>query len=161
MAWTNPRTWLAAETVTAALMNTHLRDNLKAIGDPFVAYTPTWTAATTNPSIGNGTLSGSVAHVGRWVRFRISITFGSTTSAGDGAWLFSAPTSLVTGVEMPAGECIIRDASPINRMGGVIYSVNSTTFGVLMHNDSKLGSATIAWATDDKCHLVGQYESSS
>ena len=28
MAWTAPRTWVAGETVTAALMNTHVRDNL-------------------------------------------------------------------------------------------------------------------------------------
>lgn len=28
MAWTAPRTWVADEIVTAALMNTHLRDNL-------------------------------------------------------------------------------------------------------------------------------------
>ena len=27
MAWTNPRTWVAAEDLTAALLNTHLRDN--------------------------------------------------------------------------------------------------------------------------------------
>ena len=31
MAYTTPRTWMAGETVTAALMNTHLRDNLTAI----------------------------------------------------------------------------------------------------------------------------------
>jgi hypothetical protein len=28
MAWTAPRTWVTGETVTAALMNAHLRDNL-------------------------------------------------------------------------------------------------------------------------------------
>lgn len=28
MAWTAPRTWVTSETVTAALMNTHVRDNL-------------------------------------------------------------------------------------------------------------------------------------
>lgn len=28
MAWTAPRTWVAGETLTAALMNTHVRDNL-------------------------------------------------------------------------------------------------------------------------------------
>ncbi len=28
MAWTAPRTWVTAEVVTAALMNTHIRDNL-------------------------------------------------------------------------------------------------------------------------------------
>ena len=28
MAWTSPRTWTTGELVTAALMNTHVRDNL-------------------------------------------------------------------------------------------------------------------------------------
>ncbi|HEY2086383.1 MAG TPA: hypothetical protein VGH54_10225 [Mycobacterium sp.] len=28
MAWTTPRTWVAGETITAAIMNTHVRDNL-------------------------------------------------------------------------------------------------------------------------------------
>lgn len=31
MAWTSPRTWVDGETVTAALMNTHVRDNLNAL----------------------------------------------------------------------------------------------------------------------------------
>ena len=31
MAWTSPRTWVANEVVTAALMNTHVRDNLSAL----------------------------------------------------------------------------------------------------------------------------------
>lgn len=31
-AWTSPRTWTVGETVTAAMMNTHVRDNLNAIG---------------------------------------------------------------------------------------------------------------------------------
>jgi len=31
MAWTSPRTWVVGETVTAALMNTHVRDNLNAL----------------------------------------------------------------------------------------------------------------------------------
>jgi len=32
MAWTAPRTWVAAEILTAALLNTHLRDNLLETG---------------------------------------------------------------------------------------------------------------------------------
>ena len=31
MGWTAPRTWVAAEVVTAAIMNTHVRDNLNAL----------------------------------------------------------------------------------------------------------------------------------
>lgn len=34
MAWTAPRTWTTGELVTAAIMNTHVRDNLSAIGRP-------------------------------------------------------------------------------------------------------------------------------
>jgi len=33
MAWTAPRTWVTGEVVTAAMMNTHVRDNLLAIHD--------------------------------------------------------------------------------------------------------------------------------
>ncbi len=32
MAWTAPRTWVTGETVTAALLNTHIRDNLLVLG---------------------------------------------------------------------------------------------------------------------------------
>lgn len=34
MAWSAPRTWVEAENVTAALLNTHLRDQLIALKDP-------------------------------------------------------------------------------------------------------------------------------
>lgn len=33
MAWTTPRTWVAGEIVTAALMNVHVRDNLDDLND--------------------------------------------------------------------------------------------------------------------------------
>ena len=32
MAWTTPRTWTDTELVTASIMNTHVRDNLNALG---------------------------------------------------------------------------------------------------------------------------------
>lgn len=34
MAWTAPRTWSPGETVTASLMNSHLRDNLNTLAVP-------------------------------------------------------------------------------------------------------------------------------
>jgi len=60
MAWTEPRTWTVGEIVTAALLNTHLRDNLDSLGrDPehivhvgtspferwYPAGPPAWTTA--------------------------------------------------------------------------------------------------------------------
>lgn len=34
MAYTTPRTWVAGEVVTAALLNTHLRDNVSYLANP-------------------------------------------------------------------------------------------------------------------------------
>lgn len=34
MTWTAPRTWIAGETVTAAIMNAHIRDNLLELAVP-------------------------------------------------------------------------------------------------------------------------------
>ena len=49
MAYTTPRTWVAGETVTAALMNTHVRDNISYL------KTQTDYALTKNLWIGNWT----------------------------------------------------------------------------------------------------------
>ncbi len=46
MAWTTPRTWVDAEVVTAAIMNTHVRDNLTDLDarvGSSTLYTPTLT----------------------------------------------------------------------------------------------------------------------
>lgn len=50
MAWTTPRTWVAGEIVTAAIMNTHVRDNLNEIRNyyPRVLFSA-------NGSLGNAT----------------------------------------------------------------------------------------------------------
>lgn len=53
MAYTAPRTWVAAETVTAAIMNTHIKDNIdflyKRIQTGTVSITPS--AANTPTSV--------------------------------------------------------------------------------------------------------------
>jgi transcription elongation factor len=94
MGWTAPRTWVAAETVTAALFNAHLRDNLKAIADPWVSYTPAWTSSGTAPALGNGTIVGASRTLGpKTVHFYILLTMGSTTTYGTGTYRLSLPTA--------------------------------------------------------------------
>lgn len=93
MAWTTPRTWVAGEEVTEALLNTHVRDNLAAIGDAWTTYTPSWTAASVNPSIGNGTLQGRYVKAGRLVLVEIQMLAGSTTTFGTGGYTFTLPFS--------------------------------------------------------------------
>ncbi|KKL26736.1 hypothetical protein LCGC14_2392330, partial [marine sediment metagenome] len=50
MSWVAPRTWSAGETLTAALLNVHLRDNLNAIREREAWFS----AAAGNIAVGSG-----------------------------------------------------------------------------------------------------------
>lgn len=61
MAWTTPRTWVAAELVTASLGNTHWRDNLNALRDYLLGNQDlgaTWHILTRSLQIDTGTIIG-------------------------------------------------------------------------------------------------------
>lgn len=125
--WTNPRTWVAGEKPSAATFNQHVRDNFLAIGQAWTSYSPAWTAATTNPTIGNGSIVGSYIQAGKLVIGRIKITVGSTTTVGTGAYRFSIPVTASTSSDDAIGSGVYNDAS------GTTYSVSlrlqtSTTF---------------------------------
>jgi hypothetical protein len=93
MVWHDPRTWVAGEKPPAATLNEHIRDNFKAIGDPWAAWgtAPAWTAATTNPVLGNGTLTHGLLTAGKSVGFWVEMVAGGTTTFGSGSWLLSLP----------------------------------------------------------------------
>jgi hypothetical protein len=55
------------------------------------SYTPSWTAASINPSIGNGSLEGWYKVVGKTCFVRGNIVMGSTTTFGSGEWYVSMP----------------------------------------------------------------------
>jgi hypothetical protein len=59
------------------------------------AYTPTWTADTTNPAIGNGTLTGRYIVIGKLCTYVLGLVMGSTTNYGSGNWAFSLPINAV------------------------------------------------------------------
>ena len=54
-------------------------------------YTPSWTAPTTNPTLGNGSLVGRYVKRGNMCLISILLMFGSTTNGGSGNWSFSLP----------------------------------------------------------------------
>lgn len=99
MVWNTPSTWAAGAILTAAQLNAQVRDNFNAIGDPGTAFTPTWTATTTNPAIGNGTLAGGYNVAGKRLWIWMRIVMGSTTTYGSGAYQLALPAGLtpVTG----------------------------------------------------------------
>lgn len=61
-----------------------------------ISYTPTWTSTGTQPAIGNGSLSGIYVRIGSWISFRITMSFGSTTTFGTGNYRFGLPVATNT-----------------------------------------------------------------
>ena len=61
-----------------------------------VSYTPTWTASTTNPALGNGTLVGKYLRIGNMCYVRIRLQLGSTSTTGSGNWRFALPFTAQT-----------------------------------------------------------------
>jgi hypothetical protein len=57
----------------------------------WTTYTPTWTAASVNPVIGNGTIEGWYKVIGKTCFVRGNIAMGSTTTFGTGEWYVSMP----------------------------------------------------------------------
>ena len=66
--------------------------NVAAAIGSWQSYTPTWTAVTTNPVLGNGSLLGFWRRVGESIEVAIQLTLGSTSTMGSGAWIFSMPS---------------------------------------------------------------------
>lgn len=152
MAWTTPRTWVAGETVTAAIMNTHVRDNLKALGDPWTAYTPTWTASTTNPTLGNGTLTGRAVQVGKFTQIRIAMVGGTTTAVGSGSYSFALPAASISSSEQTLAADFFDGANHYAAVGLIasgasvvnVFSTKGGTSGSVIVLDSSSFSAGAA-----------------
>lgn len=60
---------------------------------PTLTYVPSWTASTTNPAIGSGSISGRYLPdpTSGWVDLSIDIGFASDTQKGSGLWSLSLP----------------------------------------------------------------------
>lgn len=72
----------------AALAVRNLVDSIEA---GWTAYTPAWTAATSNPAVGNGSIVGRYKRFGKTVLFRVNLTIGTTTTLGSGQYSISLP----------------------------------------------------------------------
>lgn len=64
-------------------------------GNKSISYTPTWTASTTDPDIGDGTITGNYARIGPLIVCSFNITMGASTTFGTGTWRLSLPKGAV------------------------------------------------------------------
>ena len=168
MAWTAPRTWVAAEKPPASTLNTHIRDNFKAIGDAWTAYGSgaSWTSTGTAPSLGNGTWTGKYMQAGKLVIFRIVLTMGSTTTFGTGTYSLALPVAAASdiGRKVVVGNARDDSAAGDFYIEGLI--TNSATTASLRTLPTTAGNALVVvsntvpftFANLDSITLDGTYE---
>jgi hypothetical protein len=95
---------------------------------PWTTYTPTLFGSTTNPVIGNGTITGRYMVVGATIFGEIRIIAGTSGfSRGSGTYSVSLPANGIVENYQPVGQVVIRDEGPgITYFGTAIFNNNST-----------------------------------
>lgn len=124
-------------------------------------YACAWTATTTNPSIGNGSVVAYFKQVGKTVNIRLLLLMGSTTTFGSGTWLFSLPTAArtVTLAEW-YGSCTYTH-SATRRPADLTPVISSGLSVVSLQNpdgSNVTPSSPITWASGDSVQVNIQYE---
>lgn len=132
-------------------------------GSAFTAYTPTWTASVTNPSIGNGTLEGRYAQLGKIVFLTIYIAMGSTSTRGSGVYNLSLPFEAADAAAWVLPVDLVNTGTQHYTGVGVIASTG-TEFSEILVGDSSTGpvnwAATSPFSFDDtdRISISGLYE---
>lgn len=140
-----------------------LADHFKNLADDtdtnfgvFTDYTPTWTASTTNPTIGNGSILGRYVRIGNLVVYWGKILFGTTTTAGSGGYMVTLPitSNNFTGGNGTIGSAWIRDSS------GSDYSfqlVDAGTFFIIRPGSGTFGGNAQWGAAAPMAHANGDF----
>ncbi|MFG3050316.1 hypothetical protein ACGFZP_05080 [Kitasatospora sp. NPDC048239] len=101
-----------------------------------IAYTPTWTAITTNPTLGNGSLAATYTKVGGLVTYQGSLVLGSTSNGGTGIWAMSLPLPPVTGVAGVRGVASYTKPGDNEYVGVSVITPASTVLGFVVKTQS-------------------------
>lgn len=125
---------------------------------PPTTYTPSWTAASVNPSLGDGSAVGYVQKVGRRVKVSGRITMGSTTTFGTGVYTFSLPYVPSTSIPQ-IGVAFLADATGNNYVGMVQTLTDGTARCVIYVDNGGQLSPTVpfTWAQNDEIRFTIEY----
>ncbi|MEU0359910.1 hypothetical protein [Streptomyces cyaneofuscatus] len=163
-----PRLWTAGETVSAAMLNTEIRDQFNSMFAAWTSWSPTWTSTGTNPTLGNGALAGRHMKVGRTVHVLITLTWGSTTVPGTGSYLFSLPFPGAAAIPGVLGVTCNTTGSVNYIEGSAPLGNGATTTGNMWLANPSVTGDWNAWAASaptlaagDVIRVYGTYQSAS
>lgn len=155
-----PATWTPGEIVSAAKMNTEVRDFAAGLQATWDIYVPTVTG-TTDPSIGNGVLTGRYLRLGKTIICTIVMQMGSTTTYGSGTWTITLPVASVwaSQTDVSMGSAHLFDTSATARKTGQVFNVGQSTVQIVTDSATLVGTAVPwTWATGDVLSLDLVYE---
>ena len=122
----------------------------------WVDYDVAWTNTGTANVLGNGTLTGRYHYTGpTTIEIYIRLIMGTTTTSGNGQFVFSMPTSAAQYTVFPGY------GYHAGAYAGFIGSAPATdTFGVINVSTGTFVTATVpwTWGSADEFYLQGSYE---
>ena len=138
--------------------------------NPWTTYTPILTGSTTNPVIGNGSISGRYMSTGATIFGEIRILAGTSGfSRGLGVYRVSLPTAGVFENYQPVGQVVMRDEGPgITYFGTAIFNNNNeNVVELFMHSQvatfdegvAVTESTPFLFSANDKILIQFTYES--
>jgi len=132
-----------------------------ALVQDYGIYTPTWTASSANPALGDGSITGRFHRRGQLVTVSIDLAMGSTTTFGTGTWSFSLPTLLPSSIEggngVAVGVARLYDNGTNIRVG--VVSIDTGKIIVEADSATGLTSPTVpfTWANGDRLTMQLAY----
>jgi hypothetical protein len=158
MAWTSPRTWIAGETLTAALLNTHVRDNLLELNSTASAwstYTPTLTNFTATIT------EARYKQIGKTVTGHVNLTLTAGASGTVGVSLPVTPVAFA-GTFCPVGTAFATDTGSGYHIGAAFLTTTGTNRAEFTSGASSAAvwnaTAPFTWASTDILRMHFTYE---
>lgn len=152
---------LTGAIVNADISSSAAIDLSKLASAAWTSFTPVWTAATTNPVLGNGTITGRYIQIGKIVFYSIIVTAGSTTTFGTGTYALSLPVTALSQPNMTMGMGNVLDTGTSNYSAMAVQSTTTKINLALTSNASGAvwtPTAPFTLANGDKSLVSGMYE---
>lgn len=161
MAWTSPKTWSISEVVTAAMLNTHLRDNLNWIlpmPGAWTTFTPVLTDAGGVQNVWGSTASSRYFQSGKLVVALMDMQASAGGgNFGTGTYSISLPVTSTVGTF--SGNAVLHDNSAA--LDYVANSIYSTTTKIYMVGSGSViigPTSLVPFSTLDKITVTHIYE---
>lgn len=157
-----------AGTDGTILNNAYLQSIYDSLENTFAlstSFTPTWGNTGTANSLGNGTLTGHYFQFGKFVVFRIVLTWGNTTSSGNGNWTLTLPVTAgstnngygpISGAALDSGSAQYQVQVQLTSTT-VMLPVTLNAASTNAFESAITSTSPMTWTTSDALILNGWY----